>query len=197
MNMKRIPTLLILLTVSVVTMSFFPLPTKTNGGSYFNYSIPLKQLVPPTADAHRFSVIVQKSSYTLFVKYNGRLVKSYPCVFGESPIGDKRMEGDNRTPEGNFYLSDIREHFIWGYFLEIDYPNHNSWLKHEEAKFNRAIPDTASIGGDLGLHGVVEGFEHYIDTKNNWTEGCVSLKNRDIIELAENLPIGTPIKIIY
>lgn len=165
--------------------------------NYFNYGIPLEQLIHEPIAKHDFSVLVQKSSYTLFLKYRGKLIKSYPCVFGPDPINDKRMQGDNRTPEGNFYLTDIREHFIWGYFLEINYPTMNSWVKHDNAKYSSEIPDTADIGGDLGLHGVVDGLEYYIDGKNNWTEGCVAMKNPDIIELAEHLGLGTPIKIVY
>lgn len=187
----------LLLFVSFVCLCSFTANKTSEAENYYNYGIPLSQLIPQPYSPNGFSILVQKSSYTLFLKYNGRLIKSYPCVFGPDPIGDKRRQGDNRTPEGNFTIIDIREHFIWGYFLEIDYPNHHSWDKHNKAKFYREIPDTSDIGGDIGLHGVVDGWESYIDTKNNWTEGCVSLKNIDVIELANHIAIGTPIKIVY
>lgn len=168
-----------------------------NTNTYYNYGVPLNQLLPTPYSKNSLSVLVQKSSYTVYLKYDGRLVKSYPCVFGEDPIQDKRMRGDMRTPEGDFQITEIREHFIWGYFLEIDYPNHHSWEKHNQAKEYQTIPSHANIGGDVGFHGVADGLESYIDIKNNWTEGCVSLKNADVTELANYLKVGTPIKIVY
>ncbi len=165
--------------------------------NYLNYNIPLSQLVDQPIQTDRFSILVQKSSYTLFIKYDGRVVKSYPCVFGSNPVSDKLKQGDMCTPEGNFYISDIREHFIWGYFMAFDYPNGESWVKHNRAKQDGRIEPDASIGGDVGIHGVVDGLESYIDTKNNWTEGCVSMKNVDVRELATHLAAGTPIRIVY
>jgi len=171
--------------------------TDINSNNYLNYNIPLSQLINQPIETERFSILVQKSSYSLFVKYDGRVVKSYPCVFGANPVNDKLKQGDNCTPEGDFYISSIREHFIWGYFMAFDYPNGESWAKHKRAKENGRIESTANIGGDVGIHGVIEGLESYIDTKNNWTEGCVSMKNPDVSELASHLAAGTPIKIVY
>lgn len=169
----------------------------SSASNYLNYNVPLSQLVDQPVQAEKFSLLVQKSSYSLFVKYNGRVIKSYPCVFGENPVNDKLKQGDNCTPEGNFSISDIREHFIWGYFLAFDYPNGNSWEKHNRAKQDGRIEQEANIGGDVGIHGVVDGLESLIDSKNNWTEGCVSMKNTDVSEIAQNLAAGTPIKIVY
>lgn len=170
---------------------------KIDAANYYNYGIPITQIIRGPIYNNNFSIIVQKSSYTLFLKYSGKLIKSYPCVFGGDPINDKRMMGDMCTPEGNFYITDIRDHFIWGHFIEIDYPNMNSWLKHDQAKYYNSIPADADIGGDIGLHGVADGLEYYVEAKNNWTEGCVALKNNDVNELATHLAVGTPVKIVY
>ena len=165
--------------------------------TYVNYGVPIAELVPPPINAQNFSLLVQKSSYTLFLKYNGRIIKSYPCVFGSNPVTDKMKQGDMCTPEGNFTIIDIREHFIWGYFMEFDYPNHESWEKYSLARTNGLVNELDDIGGDVGIHGVVDGLESFIDNKNNWTEGCVSMKNADLIDLATNLAPGTPVKIVY
>jgi len=164
---------------------------------YYNYHIPLSNLVHQPVNKSGFQVLIQKSSYTLFLKYNGRLVKSYPVVFGADPIGDKRMKGDKRTPEGRFRINGVRNHDLWAYFISLDYPNHESWTKHEKAKYYYEIPQTANIGGAIGIHGVADGLESWIDSKSNWTDGCIAMKNRDIKELARNIGSGTEVLIFY
>ncbi len=197
--MKRLIFLVLTVSLVLITSSFTDYSSSRfeERESYLNYGIPLDQLIPKPIYNNHFSILIQKSSYTLFLKYEGRVVKSYPCVFGPDPIQDKLRQGDNRTPEGNFTISEIREHFIWGYFLEFDYPTFESWDKHFIAKSYGVIPQDADIGGSVGIHGVVDGLEHLIDTKNNWTEGCVSIKNTDVNELARYLAVGTPVKIVY
>lgn len=32
----------------------------------------------------------------------------------------------------------------------------------------------------FGIHGVPDGYDHAIDYRNNWTLGCISLKNADV-----------------
>lgn len=165
--------------------------------NHYNYHTPLNQLIPSNANKSDISLLVQKSSYSVFVNYKGQLIKSYPCVFGKDPVNDKQMKGDNRTPEGNFKITSFREHFIWGYFIGIDYPNEESWAKFNQNLTHNIIPQDANIGGSVGFHGVVDGLESFIDTKNNWTEGCISLKNQDITEIANYMQPGISVKIVY
>lgn len=188
---------IICIVFTLLTLSLFCSTKPPDTQTYYNYSIPLYQLLPQPINPSGFSILVQKSSYTLFLKYNGQLIKSYPCVFGENPIEDKRMRGDMKTPEGSFFITEIREHYLWDSFIEIDYPNNESWMKHFDAKYNYEIPDSAAIGGDIGIHGIVDGWEQYIDNRENWTEGCVALKNKDVRELATFLTSGTLVKIVY
>ncbi len=195
--MKKFIYSICLALVLILTTAFVNPINNNSNNHYLNYSTPLGQLLPNGYNPGNLSILVQKSSYTLFLKYNGNVIKSYPCVFGPEPIDDKLRQGDNCTPEGNFTITDIREHFIWGYFFEFDYPNMTSWDKHNTAKEYGVIPTDASIGGSVGIHGVVDGLENLIDSKNNWTEGCVSIKNQDILELAQYIPVGTAVKIIY
>ncbi len=198
--MKEIKSALSYITICIALFCCTSFTSDYNNKSsddYLNYGVPISQLIPGTINKSGFSVLVQKSSYTLFLKYHGRLIKSYPCVFGPDPIEDKRMQGDNRTPEGHFYINEIVQHDLWGYFIGIDYPNESSWNKHNTAKAYAVIPSEASIGGDIGIHGVVDGLESFIDRKNNWTEGCVSVKNQDIYELARYLVTGSPVRIVY
>jgi len=166
-------------------------------GNHLNYGIPVSQLVPSPYYKNRFSVLVQKSSYSLFLKYEGRIIKSYPCVFGLDPVGDKLQKGDKRTPEGQFRINGIRKNDLWAYFLSVDYPTADSRQKHEKAKYYGQIPKDAHIGGAIGFHGVADGLESWIDTRANWTDGCIALKNQDINELVRYLGSGTEVLIVY
>lgn len=126
---------------------------------------------------------IDKSAYTMQVFHDTTLLKTYPVVFGFNPIDDKLKEGDGCTPEGTFNIRAKYPHGSWSKFIWIDYPNKESWKKHNQAKHDGLIPKNARIGGEVGIHGVPKGYDFAIDQRENWTLGCISLKTDDINEL--------------
>jgi murein L,D-transpeptidase YafK len=128
-------------------------------------------------------LFIDKSEYTLSVKYQDRSIRSYPVVFGGNPIDDKRMEGDQCTPEGKFKVRAKYPHKDWSKFVWLNYPTEESRKKHREAKGKGEIPENAKIGGEIGIHGVPEGYEFAIPLKINWTLGCISMTNAGINDL--------------
>ncbi|HEX2616726.1 MAG TPA: L,D-transpeptidase family protein, partial [Flavobacteriales bacterium] len=120
---------------------------------------------------HRDSVWfhVDKSART-FEVYGGRQVlKTYPCVLGERPEGDKMQQGDRRTPEGTFTFRSKRRPHKWHVFVWIDYPNAESWRRFKERQRQGLIPEGADIGGEVGIHGVPEGKDAWITEGADWT----------------------------
>ena len=71
------------------------------------------------------------------------------------------------------------------------YPNEHSWAKHNKAKSDGVIEETAGIDGEIGIHGVPRGSDEIIDLGMNWTLGCISLKNKDINEFYPYIRTGT------
>ncbi len=142
------------------------------------------------------SILIEKSRYRLTLYYQQQPVKSYPVVFGGNPLGDKLQEGDRRTPEGIFKIRDLYPHADWSKFIWLDYPNEASWKKHLAAKRQGKIRQSASIGGEIGIHGVPTGTDSSIDRRNNWTLGCISLKNADVDEIYGVLQVGTAVEIV-
>lgn len=140
-------------------------------------------------------IVVSKSKYLLIVAKGTLIVKSYPVVFGFNAIDDKLKEGDGATPEGTFKIRAMYPHKSWSKFLWIDYPNEGSWSKHKNAKKQGRIPVNSSIGGEIGIHGVPTGSDYAIDQKQNWTLGCVSLKNKDIDEIYKFVFVGMEVEI--
>ena len=126
---------------------------------------------------------IDKSEYKLSVYGQGELLKEYPVVFGKNPRGDKLMQGDKRTPEGEFKVRAYYPHNTWEKFIWIDYPTEQSYMKHQAAKRRGLIPATASIGGEIGIHGVPDNKNYAITERQNWTLGCIAMKNQDLNEL--------------
>ncbi len=49
-------------------------------------------------------LIVLKSKRRLLVYAGDTILKSYQIALGKNPIGDKCFEGDNKTPEGHYFI---------------------------------------------------------------------------------------------
>ena len=88
-------------------------------------------------------VIIRKSTRALAWCESGRLVKVFETGLGFSPDGDKKREGDGRTPIGTFYIprripsSQFHRAFL------ISYPD------VEDA--NLAMNAEASVNGNIVL----------------------------------------------
>ena len=141
-------------------------------------------------------IYIDKSEYYLAVKHEGSTLIKYPCVLGFNPVDDKAMEGDGSTPEGNFGVRSMYAHRSWKYFIWIDYPNAESWRRFKQRKADGEIPEDATIGGEVGIHGVPEGMDSMIDDGTNWTLGCISLKNDHITDLYKSINSSTKIEIV-
>jgi murein L,D-transpeptidase YafK len=134
-------------------------------------------------DPESLSISIDKSDYQLTILSGDKKVKTYPVVFGGNPVDDKLMQGDKCTPEGDFKIRAFYPHKSWSKFVWIDYPNEQSWKKHNKARESGLIPKEAKIGGEIGIHGVPEGYDYAIERKMNWTLGCISMTNKDINEI--------------
>lgn len=138
-------------------------------------------------------IVVDKSDYELIVYDEEGWYATYPVVFGSRNMEDKFMEGDRRTPEGNFRITNIRSHDKWNKMMMLDYPNKESWAKFTARKKRGLIPKNARIGGGIALHGTWPNDNIVVDDYTNWTNGCVSLRNEDIDEIEQFVKVGTQV----
>lgn len=141
------------------------------------------------------SIVVDKSDYELHVYDDKGWFATYPVVFGNSSLADKKMEGDKNTPEGIFHINSKRVHDKWHRFMALDYPTKESWEKFNRRKSNGEIPSSARIGGGIGIHGTWPHEDFVIDKYKNWTLGCISMKNDDVEHLYKYVPTGTKITV--
>jgi murein L,D-transpeptidase YafK len=140
-------------------------------------------------------IVVDKSDYELHVYDSKGWFATYPVVFGNDPLKDKKMEGDRCTPEGTFHIISKRYHEKWHRFLALDYPNKEALDKFNQRKQKGEIPKTAKPGGAIGIHGTWPDEDFVVDRYKNWTLGCISMKNSDVQELYKYIEAGTPITI--
>jgi murein L,D-transpeptidase YafK len=126
-------------------------------------------------------VVVHKSSRKLTLYRGLTPLKTYKIVLGNDPYNDKLRQGDNCTPEGVYRVVCKYPHQKWSYFILLDYPNTQNWLKFGRAKKAGRLPLEADIGGAIGIHGTEDASKNLSGT--NWTKGCVSLLNRDLEEI--------------
>jgi murein L,D-transpeptidase YafK len=149
-------------------------------------------------DPDKVFLLIDKSDYRLYLYEDVTLRKVYKVVFGSRDQSDKRQEGDKRTPEGTFHIQAKRFDKSWSRFMLLDYPNQISWTKFHQLQAEGEISPNATIGGGIGIHGVEyeSGIrDNYVESRINWTLGCISMKTQDVAELYEIIKVGTPVVI--
>lgn len=147
-------------------------------------------------------IIVHKNERRLELYSNGEMARAYRVGLGTSPVGDKVRQGDRRTPEGEFYVCIKNPKSNYYLSLGLSYPNEEDAGRGlrdgliDRAAYNRIVnairsrrkpPQNTALGGDIFIHG------H--GSESDWTWGCVALDNRDIKELFDAVPVGTPVLI--
>jgi murein L,D-transpeptidase YafK len=135
------------------------------------------------------SIVVEKGKRTLTLFQGGYAVRSYKVALGLQPTGDKVRIGDNRTPEGTYFIDYKNPQSKYHKALHISYP--------DVAHAQRASSLGVSPGGDIMIHGLPPayasmGADH---AKYDWTEGCIAVTDREIEEIWSAIPKGAPIHI--
>jgi murein L,D-transpeptidase YafK len=160
-------------TVTLGLLTFVPL----SGG--------LHATVVPVAD----KVLVVKGERKLYLIKDGEAFRAFDVALGMRPEGDKQFEGDNRTPEGRYFLDTRNPNS--DYFLSI----HVSYPSYEDVREARARG--LDPGGAIMIHGqpnVPTRSETYYRTQD-WTNGCIAVSNSAMIDIWLMTKANTPIEI--
>lgn len=142
-----------------------------------------------------YYIVIDKSQYELSVFDSKGWLITYPVVFGSNDLRDKLYEGDRKTPEGTFTIVEKKVHNKWDRFMGLNYPTPESYQKFTERKQEGIIPGSAKIGGGIGIHGTWPHEDFQVDRYRNWTDGCISMRNKDVEELYNMVPVGTQVMI--
>jgi murein L,D-transpeptidase YafK len=137
-----------------------------------------------------YYVVIDKSEYTITLYDRVDWLIQWPCTFGSDDLSDKMYQGDRKTPEGQFTIQSKYPHQKWNKFMRLDYPTAADRQKFEKRKAQGIIPAHAKIGGDIGIHGTWPREDWAIETVQNWTLGCISMRNDHLNELYSMIPVG-------
>lgn len=134
-------------------------------------------------------VKVDKSTRTMLLLAENKVIKRYRIALGANPKGHKLRQGDKRTPEGRYTLDVINENSRFYRSIRIDYPN--------EVDVARAGRLGVDPGGQIMIHGQKNGKgPHPSETRGkDWTDGCIAIGNEEMDEFLRLVKIGTPIQI--
>lgn len=142
-----------------------------------------------------YYIVIDKTKYELSVFDEKGWLVTYPVVFGSSDLRDKLYAGDKKTPEGMFTIVEKKIHPKWDRFMMLSYPTKEDYEKFNERKSEGIIPADAKIGGGIGIHGTWPHEDFQIDRFRNWTDGCISMRNKDVEELYNMISVGTKVMI--
>lgn len=159
----------------------------------------INQPLPKMENPH---LLVKKKDRQLQVFDGKKLIKTYSISLGFAPEGDKEIEGDGKTPEGDFYIFIKNPESSFFLSLGVSYPNiedaerglkNNLISRQEFDEIVKAIneksmpPQKTKLGGEIYIHGG--------GCNSDWTAGCMALKNEEMQEIFESIEVGTPIRI--
>lgn len=134
-------------------------------------------------------VLVLKSERRLEVISHGEVIRQYRVSLGKQPVGHKQRSGDQRTPEGFYFIDWRHESELYNLSLHLDYPN----LKDRAAAWKRG-DDPGSM---IMIHGtpIDEEYPEWFFEGLDWTNGCIALTNDNMQELWDLVPDGTLVEI--
>ena len=113
-------------------------------------------------------LVVSKSRRCLELYADGRVVRTYGVALGKNGVDDKEREGDERTPEGEFYVCVKNAASKFSRSLGLSYPNKEDAERGlrgsliTRAEYDRIVealdkhlrpPWDTALGGEIFIHG--------------------------------------------
>jgi murein L,D-transpeptidase YafK len=136
-------------------------------------------------------IVVVKKERKMYLYKNNKVTSIIPVSLGKNPVGQKIQKGDNRTPEGEFWIH--RKLCSPKYYrsLCISYPR-----PQDKAK---AAVRGVNPGGDITIHAQptwnASGKGDSYTLSRNWTQGCVAVTNSAMKQLWYAVREGVPVTI--
>jgi murein L,D-transpeptidase YafK len=134
-------------------------------------------------------VLVKKSERKLLLLREGRPFREFRVALGSRPYGHKQRRGDDRTPEGRYWLDYKHAESNFYKAIHISYPNAVDLLQARE----RGVDP----GGSIMIHGFPNNNQESpeVAQRYNWTSGCIAVTNAEMDEIWAYVEAGTPIEI--
>jgi len=130
-------------------------------------------------------LLVYKESRRMYLMHHDAVLEHYDIDLGFAPAGPKEVEGDGKTPEGDFLIDRKNPNSDFHLSLGISYPQPNHVMAARELG--------TGAGGDIFIHGGPRPFTDR--TGPDWTAGCIAVTNDEIEDIYAMVRVGTPISI--
>lgn len=124
---------------------------------------------------------VYKAQRVMYLLHEDKVLKTYRIGLGGVPFGAKKVEGDQKTPEGAYFITHRNPNSNYHLSIGVSYPN--------DADRAYAASVGQPPGGDIFIHGGPNG---RVST-NDWTVGCIAVSDREIERIYAMVNPGTPI----
>jgi len=134
-------------------------------------------------------ILVKKSERKLYLMKDDRPIRQYHIALGKNPVGHKQYLGDNRTPEGKYFIDWRKESDKYYKSIHISYPNVRD--------LSSAIDRGVDPGNMIMIHGLPTGTDWIgLSIQNvDWTNGCIAVSNAAIDEIWRLVRDGTMVEI--
>lgn len=131
-------------------------------------------------------IVISKETMTLtLVGDDCKPITSYGIACAKN-YGNKKVKGDHKTPEGIFKINQL----LNAKGLTHDFKDGKGPIKDAYGPWFLRLNVPGFI--DIGIHGTH--LPESIGTRA--TEGCIRLKNEDILDLKSRVKLGTPVIIL-
>ena len=153
-------------------------------------------------------ILIEKAKRQLSLFDGAELLFRCPIGLGRSPEGHKQQEGDGRTPEGEYFVCSRNPQSRFHLSLGLSYPNardaeaalaegrispEQAARIREAEQLGTRPPWDTSLGGQIMLHGQRPDAPEAV--KEDWSAGCIHLRNADMEQLWQLCPLGTRVSI--
>jgi hypothetical protein len=160
-------------------------------------------------------VLVDQGRYRMQYRVGGKVKREMEIGLGQER-GQKRREGDLRTPKGIYFIVDKQKgkfggewaEFYGGFWIKVNYPGPTdaAWglerglIDQETASAiaaawsdRKLTPQNTPLGSGIGFHGWASEWDG--GSGAHLSFGCVVMHTADIEAFFEDVPIGTMVVI--
>lgn len=129
-------------------------------------------------------ILIDKPAFKLFVIENNDTLFSAPVCLAVNK-GQKKRQGDHKTPEGTFPISMIHNSFSWTHDF------HDGKGKRKGAYGPWFFRLKTPVSTHIGIHGTC--FPESMGKRES--DGCIRLRNEDLEKLREYVFVGMKVEI--
>ncbi|MEX1375948.1 MAG: L,D-transpeptidase family protein [Eubacteriales bacterium] len=161
-------------------------------------SLSLEELV--SMEISNPKIIIYKSKRKLYLYNNDEYLSSFDIGLGFSPVGAKTVQGDGKTPEGEYYICYKNPKSKFHLSIGLSYPNKSDAQRAlDEGRISQKTYDKIAsaidngkrppwdtpLGGEIMIHG------H--GSQSDWTAGCIAVDDSIMDLLYKICDLGTPV----